>query len=86
MANPVLFLYSCSECANEYCTIAGTNGTCANCGGFKRKQKPITNSDRIRAMPDEGLALWIAGDVLNLKGGSLEMATGAWLRWLRQEV
>lgn len=42
-----------------------------------------TNADRIRAMTDEELAEWIAG-VLNLTGGSLAMATEAWLDWLKE--
>ena len=50
------------------------------------KPKPTTNYDRIRAMTDEELAKWIAGGVLNLTGGSLEMATEAWLDWLKQEI
>ena len=45
----------------------------------------MTNADRIRSMTDEEMAEWIAGDVLNLQGGSLEISLGAWLNWLQQE-
>jgi hypothetical protein len=75
------------------------NMKCINCNSYfnfdelyKRrigeilKPKSITNADRIRAMTDEELAEWIAGGVLNLEGGSLEMATEAWLDWLKQEA
>ena len=53
---------------------------------YPNPRKPITNADRIRAMTDEELAEWIAGSVLNLTGGSLEMATEAWANWLKQEA
>ena len=43
-----------------------------------------TNADRIRAMTDEEMAEWIAGDVLNLSGGALTIATEAWLDWLKK--
>ena len=46
----------------------------------------MTNADKIRAKTDEELAEWIAGEVINLTGGSLEIATEAWLDWLKQEV
>ena len=43
-----------------------------------------TNADRIRAMTDEEMAEWIAGDVLNLSCGALTIATEAWLDWLKK--
>lgn len=46
----------------------------------------VTNYDRIISKTPEELAEWIAGGVLNLTGGSLKMATEAWLDWLRQEA
>jgi len=58
-------------------------GAAWNC---KKRRKPITNYDRIISKSPEELAEWIAGGVLNLTGGSLEMATGAWLDWLKQEA
>ena len=53
---------------------------------FVSKRKPKTNYDRIISKTPEELAKWIAGGVLNLTGASLEMATGAWLDWLRKEA
>lgn len=53
---------------------------------YPKPRKKQTNADRIRAMTDEELAEWIAGEVINLTGGSLEIATEAWLDWLEQEV
>ena len=47
--------------------------------------KPITNYDRVISKTPEKLAEWIAGDVLNLTGGALKMATEAWADWLRKE-
>ena len=49
-------------------------------------RKPQTNYDRIISKTPEELAEWIAGNVLNLTGGSLKMATEAWVDWLRQEA
>ncbi len=46
----------------------------------------MTNHDRLISKTPEELAEWIAGDVLNLTGGSLEMATEAWADWLRKEA
>ncbi len=45
-----------------------------------------TNYDSIIRKSPEDLAKWIAGGVLNLTGGSLKMATEAWLDWLRKEA
>lgn len=46
----------------------------------------MTNYDRIISKSPEELAKWIAGDVLNLRYAALEMATEAWLDWLKQEA
>lgn len=46
----------------------------------------MTWGDKIRSMTDEELAEWIAGYALGLTGGSLAMATEAWLDWLKQEA
>ena len=61
-------------------------GNCPVCGAEMRVGTDMTNADRIRAMTDEELAEWIAGDALNLTGGALAMATEAWLDWLKQEA
>lgn len=78
---------------DEKCRKCKNNGTaiCNRCDMYYDEFDPIdkpkqTNADRIRAMTDEELAEWIAGDVLNLTGGALAMATEAWLDWLKQEV
>ena len=75
----------CKKCGG----IAGWDGyfnawVCTRCGDMERK--PITNYDCIISKSPEELAEWIAGDVLNLTGGSLKMATEAWLDWLKQET
>ena len=54
-------------------------------GCINYKPRPQTNYDRVSKSPEE-LAKWIAGGVLNLTGGSLEMATEAWADWLKQEA
>ena len=65
----------CEDCdAPDGCK---SNGGCG---------KPITNYDRIVSKSPEELAEWIAGDVLNLRYAALEMATEAWLDWLRKEA
>lgn len=52
----------------------------------KWNPKPVTNADRIRAMTDEELAKWVAEEILHLTGGSLDMATEAWTRWMKKEA
>ena len=52
----------CPDCGN----MIGYNSYfsafyCPRCGGIFKKVKPMTNSDRIRSMTDEELALWICG-------------------------
>ena len=48
--------------------------------------RKMSNYDRIISKSPEELAEWIAGGILNLTGGSLKMATEAWLDWLREEA
>ena len=58
-----------------------------DCETYSRwNPKPATNADRIRAMSDEELAKWIAEEILHLTGGSLDMATEAWIRWMKKEA
>lgn len=69
---------------NEICRKPHRDGECErNC--YYNTIDVKTNADRIRAMTDDELAKWIASDVLNLTGGSLAMATEAWLKWLKRE-
>ena len=58
---------------------------CPVCGKPSTIGKPQTNYDRIISKTPEDLAEWIAGGVLDLTGGSLKMATEAWLDWLWKE-
>ena len=75
-----------TECGNDKC-YARRYGLFAEktCSNFV-EAKPITNADRIRSMSEEELAEWIAGYVLNLTGGSLAMATEAWINFLKEEA
>ena len=52
---------------------------------------PITNSDKIRAMSDEELAVLLGNTEANFppnakNGVSVKLCTTAWLDWLRQEA
>lgn len=63
---------------------------CTRCGNME--PKPITNADRIRAMTDEELAMWIndvttnALSVLYLGSDKQTKNIFYWLDWLRQET
>lgn len=80
---------------------------CTNCNHYFRREdfpmyvldeapKPITNADRIRAMTDEELAVWIAetsccSDWCILRDAcdkkqEHECCINVWLDWLREEV
>ena len=65
--------------ANRYCsyhdTYVGWMG-CEDCN-----PKPITNADRIRAMSDEELMLWLYA-YADGSGKTREQ----WLEWLKEEV
>lgn len=74
----------CKKCKNFGCNAAGTERTTTDCEDYMSHLP--TNYDRIISKTTEELAKWIAGDVLNLTGGSLEMATEAWADWLRKEA
>ena len=78
----------CDSCSVYGCVwrVPVYNGIPALAECHNYTPKPQTKADRLRAMTDEELAEWIAGDVLNLTGGSLKMATEAWCDWLRQEA
>lgn len=66
-------------CSREKCS--------ADCATYRSYMpKPVTNADRVRAMSDEELAKWIAEEILHLTGGSLDMATAAWIRWMKKET
>ena len=75
----------CANADNEYCFA------CDNGNQFK----PITNSDRIRSMTDEELAVFLAKAApllinqfaaVNRAMITEDKATRTWLDWLKQEV
>lgn len=83
------------------CAYRQPSGYCGITGGYETCQYRIahqpnmvvgyvppikkTNYDSVVSKTPEELAEWIAGYVLGLTGGSLAMATEAWLDWLKQE-
>lgn len=80
-------LYPCVYCTEDgYCKKYSDEEVTSWCVQSPCKDEKPSNADRIRAKTDERLAEWIAGDVLNLTGGALAMATEAWLDWLKQEA
>lgn len=48
--------------------------------------KPRTNGDRIRAMTDEELAIWIVKRTEGWGMPECDLYVQSWLDWLRQEV
>ena len=63
----------CANADNEYCFA------CENGNQFK----PVTNADRIRAMSDEELAVWMNGII---KERNIEVSCDGWLSWLKSPV
>ena len=45
----------------------------------------MTNGDKIRAMTDYDLAMWIAGRVIGLRGMQRVVSANAWANWFRLE-
>ena len=82
----------CLTCRNaEKCTLSWKNPSkWMNCTGYIRS--PETNADRIRAMSDEELAMWIndvttnALSVLALGSNKQTKTIFYWLDWLKQEA
>lgn len=52
----------------------------------KRGSKPTTNADRIRAMTDEELAVWIVHKTEGNGFDGYEEHVKSWLDWLKQEA
>lgn len=75
----------CDKCAHgEYCdmaTFGGHNPKITAC--YKFKEKNQTNADRIRAMTDEELAVWIRDQIIDRNIG---VPSETWLEWLKQEA
>ncbi len=70
----------CMKCANYKkadCLCACDNG---------ESFKPITNADRIRAMSDEELALFIHNVEAQAADTGRADTVENWLEWLRQEA
>ena len=52
---------TCPDCGNMIAYNSYFSAFyCPRCGGIFKKVKPMTNADRIRAMSDEELSVWIA--------------------------
>ena len=67
-----------------HCVFEKTEANCRGCfEGSHYKPKPITNADRIRAMPDEELAAFIRDLIIDRNIG---IPSETWLDWLRQEA
>ena len=45
----------------------------------------MTNGDKIRAMTDYDLAMWIAGHVIGLRGMRRVVSANFWANWFRLE-
>lgn len=78
----------CSNCthAND-CVMfqfSGTEPPITACCKFKKKQQ--TNADRIRAMTDEELAVWIVNRTEGNDFDGYEEHVESWLDWLKQGV
>lgn len=72
-----------------YCQNKGGNfiepKDCENCEHYHSKYKK-TNADRIRAMTDEELAIWIVQKTEGNGFDGYEEWVNAWLDWLKEEV
>lgn len=57
-------MVNCKICGHPYCEHAGTQrGIVVRCDNYmppQKPKKPQTNADRIRAMSDEELAVWLS--------------------------
>ena len=89
--------FECKDCHNSWATSDDCDGfKCPRCGKkvieTTSKPKKLTNADRIRAMSDEELSVWIAGisECPACPKGGTECdawtCDGAWLEWLKQEA
>ena len=61
----------------------GDESRCLFYSDRRRKAKAVTNADRIRAMTDEELAVWIHDQIIDRNVG---IPSGTWLDWLKQEA
>ena len=53
-------MVECKNCGHPYCEHAGTQrGIVVSCYNYLPQQKPPSNADRIRAMSDEELAVFL---------------------------
>ena len=76
----------CRICHNISCSNHGKNISFLG-EGWKCNYIPVpTNSDRIRAMSDEELAVLIAREIVHVPHSGFYVAKSAWLRWLHETV
>ena len=78
----------CKKCKNFGCNAAGTERTTTDCEDYMSHLP--TNADRIRAMTDEELEVWLVnlccatvGDAANAR---VQILRGNLLGWLKQEA
>lgn len=74
----------CRECKTE-CPRADGNHGYTFCSCFTPKKKPMTNADRIRAMSDEDLAVFL-DTIWDISAIARQKGTGDTLHWLQQLV
>lgn len=83
--------YICDNCEKYPCTDDDYKMR-FTCPGFSEKPKPTTNADKIRAMSDEELAVFLSETTSNaivvLGIGSNGKSKNAfdWYEWLKEEV
>lgn len=72
----------CDRCAADCRHERNPNEIVVECGAFK---PPMTNSDRIRAMSDEELALQFGANCPKENRRACDsVCSKCWLEWLRQ--
>ena len=75
--------YDCVTCENKNCTGHGLPTTEKVCDGYKHT---VTKADRIRAMSDEELALFIHNAEAQAIDTEIASTVEGWLDWLKQEA
>lgn len=74
----------CNICING--KMPSYSAICVECGLSRKNYKPVTNADRIRAMSDEELALFIHNVEAQAAETELVSYVNEWLDWLKQEA
>ena len=74
---------NCKNCKKQGCSLAGKNHEMSfECKAYIGK----TNADRIRAMTDEELALFIHNSEAQAVDTGRADTVESWLDWLKQEA